>query len=136
MIKYTDTQLSINYHASANRAVEALKGNEFKSDKEYMVAYKEMIDFMLKEYFDWREEYAKNDKTPPVEKRVCPKCGKDVIRKTGTGPKGEYDFWSCTGWKPNKAGCDHTEPNDEEVAKAKKAEADDSNMADLLQRNK
>lgn len=33
--------------------------------------------------------------------KVCPKCGKTVVRrvkKPGKDGKGGYDFWGCTGW--------------------------------------
>ena len=40
---------------------------------------------------------------------VCPKCGLPLVRKSGTSKYGRpYDFYSCTGWKPYKRGCDGT----------------------------
>jgi len=40
----------------------------------------------------------KEKKTPPVSEHTCPDCGKGLTRRTGTGPKGPYDFFGCSGW--------------------------------------
>ena len=36
-----------------------------------------------------------------VTGKICPKCGKPMVRRTkkpGKNGKGGYDFWGCTGW--------------------------------------
>jgi DNA topoisomerase-1 len=33
-----------------------------------------------------------------VSEFTCPKCGKGLIHKQGKGKKGQYDFFSCSGW--------------------------------------
>lgn len=34
----------------------------------------------------------------PLSDHACGKCGKPLVHRKGTGKKGEYDFWSCSGF--------------------------------------
>lgn len=46
------------------------------------------------------------ERPPPAtisKEHRCPQCTKPLAHRTGTGAKGKYDFWGCTGYPKCKA---------------------------------
>ncbi len=46
------------------------------------------------------------ERKPPAaisSEHHCPQCAKPLAHRTGTGTKGKYDFWGCTGYPKCKA---------------------------------
>ncbi len=46
------------------------------------------------------------ERKPPIDvsdEHRCPLCAKPLAHRTGTGTKGKYDFWGCTGYPKCKA---------------------------------
>ena len=40
---------------------------------------------------------------PEPSEHACPKCSKPLLHRVGTGKKGPYDFWACSGFPKCKA---------------------------------
>jgi DNA topoisomerase-1 len=40
---------------------------------------------------------------PEPSEHACPKCSKPLLHRVGTGKKGAYDFWACSGFPKCKA---------------------------------